>query len=93
MKTIRQQLISLLEQNALSARDISQELRIREKEVYEHLEHINRSVKSQKKKLHVDPFRCMSCDFTFKDRKRLTRPGRCPKCKNERIDAALFSIV
>ncbi len=93
MKTIRQQLISLLEEETVSARDISQELRIREKEVYDHLVHIQRSVKANKKKLQIDPFRCLECGFAFKDRKRLTKPGRCPKCKNERIDSALYRIV
>ncbi len=93
MKTIRQQLIALLEHNPMDAREISQELRISEKEVYEHLSHIDRSVKALKKKLRVKPFRCMTCDYIFRDRKRLTQPGRCPKCKHERIDAALFSIV
>lgn len=92
MSTIRQQLISLLEQGEMTARDLSQALRIQEKEVYDHLTHIRRSVKSRKKKLHVEPFSCRNCDFVFKDRRRMTKPGRCPMCKTGRIEAATYRI-
>ena len=51
MKTIRQQIIELLVEQEMSAREISQTVRIREKEVYEHLFHVARSVNTQKKKL------------------------------------------
>jgi len=49
-KTTRQQMIVLLSESEMSARDISQAMRIREKEVYEHLPHIARSLEAQKKK-------------------------------------------
>ncbi len=92
MPTIRQQLIFLLEQGEMSARDISQELKIQEKEVYEHLVHIKRTLKSRKKTLHVDPFYCLICDYVFKDRQRMTKPGRCPKCKKSHIQGAMYRI-
>ncbi|HBF42743.1 MAG TPA: transcriptional regulator, partial [Desulfobacteraceae bacterium] len=37
MKTIRKQMIELLDKKEMGVRDISQTLRIREKEVYAHL--------------------------------------------------------
>ncbi len=92
MHTIRQQMIILLKEEELSARELSKALGIREKEVYEHLLHIKRSIKIQKKKLIVSPFRCLNCDYIFENRKRLTRPGRCPKCKQGHIDPALYRI-
>ena len=93
MQTIRQQLISALEENEMTAGELSKSLKIQEKEVFEHLSHIRRTLKNKKKKLLINPFHCMLCDFTFKDRKRLTRPGRCPKCRQGHIEAAAYRIV
>ena len=92
MKTIRQQIISLLEKDEMCAREISKAVGVREKEVYEHLEHIRRSLKAQKKKLITDPFYCLMCNYVFKDRKRLSRPGRCPECKQTHIEPARYKI-
>ncbi len=93
MKTIRQQIIAILEENEMTAMELSKELKIREKEVYEHLLHINKSLKPLKKKLIVDPFRCLICGFVFENRKRYTRPGRCPQCKQGSLDPALYKII
>lgn len=82
----------MLLQGNHSARDISQILSIREKEVYPHLEHIARSVSAQKKKLQIEPAACISCDYKFKDRKRFTKPARCPLCRSERISEPLYRI-
>jgi transcriptional regulator len=93
MQTIRQQLISALEENEMTARELSKNLKIQEKEVFEHLSHIRQTLKNQKKKLLIRPFQCMICDFSFIDRIRLTRPGRCPKCRQGHIQAATYRIV
>jgi len=50
MQTIRKQMIELLDKREVSAREISQSLSMREKEVYGHLSHISRSVNAQRKK-------------------------------------------
>ncbi|MBW1806014.1 MAG: transcriptional regulator [Deltaproteobacteria bacterium] len=92
METIRQQIIGCLTEEAMSAIDLSQELGVREKEVYEHLPHIARSVANLGKKLVTLPSRCLGCGYTFKDRKRLTRPGRCPKCRSTRLRRPMFEI-
>ena len=93
MRTIRQELINLLSQYELDARELSQELGIREKEVYDHLAHVARSVKAEKKKLIVHPSRCLQCGFVFKDRKRLTRPSRCPKCRRSHLLNPRYQIL
>ena len=93
MQTIRRKIISLLKNHEMNAGEISKALGIREKAVYDHLEHIRRSIKPQKKKLMIHPFHCLTCDYMFKDRKRLSRPSRCPQCKHEHIEAATFKIV
>ncbi len=84
--------MELLSNSELDARGLSQELGIREKEVYDHLAHVARSVKAEKKKLIVYPSRCLQCGFVFEDRKRLTRPSRCPKCKQSHLQSPRYSI-
>lgn len=92
VQTIRQEMIELLSEEEMNAMELSQALGIQEKEVYEHLPHIARSVAAQGKKLIVRPFRCLACGYVFKDRKRFTRPGRCPQCKEGRIQRATWRI-
>ena len=93
MGTIRQQIIDLLHKEDLTALDISQVLRVPEKDVYQHLAHIEKSVAAQGGKLSLTPCTCLACGFTFKDRRRLTRPGRCPRCRESRINHPVFRIV
>ncbi|MEE8432706.1 MAG: transcriptional regulator [Candidatus Desulfatibia sp.] len=93
MQTIRKQMSGLLEKEEMSARELSQAVRIREKEVYEHLAHIGRTVNTKRKKLVITPSQCLGCGYVFKDRKRFTRPGRCPHCKNERINNPAYRIL
>jgi hypothetical protein len=65
VSTIRQELISLLSEGERGAKSISKILRISEKEVYQHLEHIGRSMKSQNRKLKIVPARCLECSLVF----------------------------
>ena len=44
------------------------------------------------KKLKIKPAQCKKCSFTFKERSKVKKPGRCPKCKSEWIMAPLFRI-
>ena len=92
METIRQQMIVLLSEQEMSARELSQAIRISEKEVYEHLPHIARSVAVQNKKLVTHAVQCLSCGYLFKDRKRFTRPSRCPRCKKSHLDEPRYRI-
>jgi transcriptional regulator len=92
MGTIRQQIIGLLIQEAMSALNISSAVGVAEKDVYRHLAHIEKTVAAQGRKLTRSPISCRSCGFTFRRRRRLTRPGRCPRCRSSRIDHPLFRI-
>jgi len=92
MKTIRQQIFELLQVDVLGARELSQQLGITEREVYDHLTHIQLSVKSIGKKFCIDPPVCLDCNFVFKDRKKITKPGHCPLCKNSHIQRPLYAI-
>lgn len=83
----------LLSEGNCTARDLSQILGVREKEVYAHLVHIARSVVPQRQRLLVIPSKCLSCGYVFDTRKRFTKPGRCPICKSERIQEPRYRIV
>ncbi len=93
MPTLRQLIIDLLHDEMVNAIDISQILSIREKEVYDHLAHISRSLNAKGEKLLIDPYCCLNCGFVFKDRHRFNRPGRCPQCKGGHIRMATYTIV
>ncbi|MEA3358956.1 MAG: transcriptional regulator [Thermodesulfobacteriota bacterium] len=91
-QTIRQQIINLLNDDDFSAREISQAIGIKEKEVYDHLGHVSRSISAQNKMLTILPAQCLSCGYVFKNRKRFTRPSRCPRCKNSHIETPKYRI-
>jgi predicted Zn-ribbon and HTH transcriptional regulator len=91
-KTIRQQIIDELHEYEMTARELSQAVRIPEKEVVLHLSHISKTVAAQGKRLIIQPFQCLSCGYTFKERKRFSRPGRCPKCKDTHVESPTFRI-
>ncbi|MDA8157263.1 MAG: transcriptional regulator [Actinomycetota bacterium] len=91
--TIRHEIMAALKsQKTLTAKDISQQVRISEKEVYGHLEHIQKSLGGMHGLLIITPAQCKKCGFIFKKRERLTKPGRCPVCRNEAIRPPGFSI-
>ncbi|HEY6871206.1 MAG TPA: transcriptional regulator [Geobacteraceae bacterium] len=90
--TLRHEIVALLAENTLSARDISGEVRISEKEVQEHLEHIRAALHARGERLAITPAACRQCGFEFRKRERLNKPGRCPVCQGEQIEPPLFSI-
>lgn len=92
MQTIRHQMIAVLKKGEMTALELSQELRIPEKEVYDHLPHISRSVGARGEKLVIHPAECLKCGFVFKDRRRFTRPGRCPQCRETHLEKPAYQI-
>ncbi|ETR72975.1 MAG: transcriptional regulator [Candidatus Magnetoglobus multicellularis str. Araruama] len=91
--TKRQEIFQFLTQADFSAKELSKASGIKEKDVYDHLHHIEKSAKTKSHKFKIIPAQCVSCEFTFKKRERLTRPSRCPKCKKQQIDPPRFQIV
>jgi predicted Zn-ribbon and HTH transcriptional regulator len=91
-ETIRRKIISVLEGQTLSAKDISADVRISEKEIYEHLEHIQRTLNKSEYIFILAPAVCKKCSFVFRKRDRLKKPGKCPVCRSELIQEPLFSI-
>lgn len=93
MSTLRQHLMHLLEGPPMDIWSLSQALGIKEKETLEHLPHIARSAVAHGARLTVQPAVCRGCGFEFKDRRRLSPPGRCPHCKQNRIDGPWFQLT
>ena len=91
--TIRRQILALLIEDDLNAREISQAVGVTEKEVPAHLGHIARTVAAGGRRLVVRPFQCLACGFVFNKRQRYTRPGRCPACRQTHLASPTFRII
>ena len=91
-ETVRKQIISLLKGEVMSAREISGEVHISEKDVVNNLQFIQKTVSKEKEHLRIIPAECRKCRFVFKKRERFNKPGKCPVCKSELIKEPLFSI-
>ncbi len=77
----------------MDARELSRELGIKEKEVYDHLVHVERSAAATSATFILTPSQCLLCGYVFEDRRRLTRPSRCPKCKRSKLQSPSFRIA
>ena len=91
-ETVRKGILSALEGQTLSVKDISGAVRISEKEVYDHLLHIQKTINKGGTTLILTPAECKKCGFKFKKREKLKKPGKCPLCRGEAIEEPLFSI-
>jgi predicted Zn-ribbon and HTH transcriptional regulator len=92
--TIRKSIVKVLKDapEPLAAKDISALVGVSEKEVYTHLEHIKKSGRHSGDVLKVKPAECKKCGYSFAKRDRLDKPGKCPSCREQRIQEALFII-
>ncbi len=90
--TVRQIIISALEEAPRSSKELSSRAGIPEKQVYGHLEHIRKTVAATQRRLIVTPAECKKCGFVFRKRERFRKPGRCPVCRGESIQEPLYSI-
>jgi len=90
--TVREAIREELRRGAATARELSERVSIREKDVAEHLEHLEKSLRARGERLVVAPASCIACGYAFARRNRLTRPGSCPECGSTRIDPPAFRI-
>jgi len=86
-------MICALLHKSMDQRELSQALGIREKEVAQHLPHIAKSVKAKKLTWQTQPAYCEECAYSFKDRRRLTPPSKCPRCRSSRIRGPWYRIL
>lgn len=90
--TARQLMIELMRQGPMDVIQLSRALALREKEVLTHLPHIARSVVGRGGRFIMHPAQCLNCGYQFKDRRRLKPPGRCPRCKQSRLQGPDYQI-
>ncbi len=93
MKTLRERIIDLLleHDDGLTVSGIIHQLDLdpkMEKEVLATIEKIPKTLKRKGLKLFMIPPRCKSCGFEFSKLKAT----RCPKCKGQRIEEAIFVL-
>jgi predicted Zn-ribbon and HTH transcriptional regulator len=86
-------MIRELQRKSMDQRELSQSLGIPEKEVALHLPHIAKSAKARKLDWQTQPAYCEDCNFSFKDRRRLTPPSKCPRCRSTRIQGPWYRIL
>ncbi|MDW7709899.1 MAG: hypothetical protein SCH98_05450 [Deferrisomatales bacterium] len=89
--SVRREILERLRRGPATLRELSRELGLRERETAEHLGHAARSLR-QGETLAEVPAECRGCGFRFRKRERLTTPGRCPRCRSERIRPAVFRV-
>jgi len=88
--TRRQEIINILEEQKQSAQHLANYFQTELKEILEDLEHIEISIKP--KKLKTNPAYCKQCNFIFKERSKVSKPSRCPRCRSEWVEAQMFFI-
>jgi len=88
--TRRQQIIEILQQNKQTTQQLANYFQCELKDIIEDLGHIQISIKP--KKLKIEPSYCRNCNFIFKERSKVSKPSKCPRCKSEWIEAQMFEI-
>jgi predicted Zn-ribbon and HTH transcriptional regulator len=72
---------------------LAQSLGQSEKEVMSHLPHVALSVAAHGGRFEVQAAKCRDCGYLYKDRRRLQPPGRCPRCRQSRIDGPWYRVI
>lgn len=92
-RTVRQRLAELLIGTFRSSRQLAELVGAPEREVEDHLGHLIKSLaRDRTRRFVVDPSVCQDCGFVFRERTRLTKPSRCPRCRSEAVMPPRFGI-
>ena len=91
--TARGRILQALRDAPLTAREISQQASVPERDVAEHLRHLEHSLAHGHERFQTIAAHCVPCGFVFTERERHQRPSRCPRCKSERISPPRFGLT
>jgi transcriptional regulator len=92
-RTARQRIIDYLTGTRLSSHQLAQLLGLPERQIEEHLVHVVKTIaRDRARRFILEPSTCPDCQYIFRDRTKLTRPSRCPRCKGEGITAPRYGI-
>ena len=92
MLTHRQRLVELLSEDLFTLHELSAEMHLSVKEVLHHLTHVQKSIHPPLRFV-LDPARCLQCGFVFKERRKLSPPSKCPKCKDTHLQDPRYGVV
>ncbi len=93
LETARRRILHLISERPRSAKELSADVRIPEKEVFGHLDHLRKSLHREGRRVSVTPAECHACGFVFRKRERFEKPGRCPVCRGESVSDPRFSVA
>lgn len=89
--TTRERIVDRLREEAATPSSLSTRVGTARSAVYDHLQHVARSLDGSDEQLLVSPPTCRDCGFDgFDD--PINEPSRCPECKSERIEEPAFVI-
>ncbi len=91
-ETRRQEIRRLLSERSWTLDELAARYLVPKRLIVDDLEHIARSV-ARNRRVEIQAPVCGECGFRFKDRTRFSDPSRCPRCKNEHLQAQRFRIV
>lgn len=93
LKTRRELIIEMLEEKSMSIREMADILNLPVKTVTQDLDSVRKTIRSESKKIEVQPAKCKACNYVFIGRSRISDPHKCPKCHSERIEPQNFRIT
>lgn len=93
-RTLRQQLGEALRGDEITFHGLQDRFGLTVRALEDELRHVERSARAAGERLVVTPAHCLACGFVFRDReaRHLHAPGRCPRCRAERIADPRFRI-
>ena len=90
-ETTRQRIVDALRAGPESASSLSESVGTSRSAVYDHLRHVARSLDGEDEQFLVAPPECRDCGFSGYD-DPVNYPSRCPRCRSESIEEAVFKI-
>lgn len=93
-ETLRQRLLRWLAEDEYDFETLRVELDLSPRELDDELRHVERTLRAGGRRLLVEAPRCRDCGFDFPGRRRrhLHPPGRCPRCRGQRIAPPRFRV-
>jgi hypothetical protein len=89
--TTRQRIAEELRAEQATASELSTRVGVPASTVYDHLRHVARSLDGDDERFLVAPPECRNCGFSAFD-DPVNYPSRCPDCRSEGIEEAVFKI-
>jgi len=92
IETVRRRLLRWLDEDEYDFEALRDALDLGVRDLERHLRHVEKTLRARGSKLRVTSPQCRDCGFGFPGRtaKHLHPPGRCPRCRGERIDPPRF---